>query len=667
MFRRRSCFRSARWWLSGLLMLATLCAGCGDEPGQRDEPAVPVEHPPSASYPSVSFPDSKTKAAYALERLERGPGDLRGLLVPEVHRRNLELALEDLVFFEPEAARLLSDPARIARITGDHARYGDAWHNILRAWIAFHARPAETVVAWTEPVLSVPLGEEWHTLRLEATRLLGLVDDPRAAELLLKFFEQSPADREIAAVAVSVLARRPSVRSAALDVALSQGAAALWEAAPLRIAAALPAREVDPSIIDALVWWHALTSGSGPRMDETLPHLHAPPWTQGRLGTDPRVPSAVFGPDGSGRMRYGSLEATVIYGSGWFATPLAVAPEIPVHTLGLTGSLPAAEARCLLASFGHAGYAAAVRRDLEREGENDGLYYAALHCMLAAAPASEAENLLAVLVELDAPGPWSPERVLALQRRVTALSTCSDPAAGLLLERVLREARPLDVTRPAVEQAYQILHDKDAAALRTLVGQMLEQGSPEDVGVALHLIRSVRDPLYLDLLERFHAGSTDAEVNGILRRTLIYIYSAGSGVEPKRLATFVPRYLEWLHAGSAAEFATLASGLLDFGDAGAQAFAAGLRGPERQRFLLAWPRGAALVPEEVAQAAIDGIDRTTEPAEFSYVLALAWSTFPTSAAPAVEALRQRLPTARRGPVDAALERILHRAPRHGDA
>lgn len=641
-----------------LVVLLLLLAGCGEPQAPEPAPAPPL--------PDVPPVPPAAKAAHALERLERGPGRLGGLRIEHVHRRNLELATADLVFYESEAAKLISDPARIERITTDAARYGDAWHNILRLLIAFRARPEALVVAWTRPVLALPLDEAHHTLRLEAVRLLGLVDGPETGAVLLALFEQSPQDREIGIHALVSLARRPALRDRAYEIALRHGTASLWESAPTRVAAGMPQGEVDAGIAGAVAWWHALTAGSGPGMDTLLPKLKSPPWTQARLGVDPSVPAPIQAPDGSPRLRYVALDSHVAYGSGWFPSLLANTPERPVQAELLTGKLPAGEARCLLASWGSAGYRHAVVADLALEGIDDGLYYAAKHCMLDVDPASDAEAVQKIALELALSGAWTPERVRRLQRLVASIASCDRDDVWNVLVRVLREVRPLDVGRPVIEQAYDIMYQREDD-VRALLAAMLESGDDADAGVALHLIRRARDPDYLDILEAHYDRTTDEALRGVLRRTLTFIYSAAIGVEPARYRAFVQRYRDWLAEADDARFRTMAAALLDFGDAGARAFAEGLTGPRRDLYVQAWPRDRRLVPRIVAEAAVAPLDRRTPPVELNHVLGLAWSSFPVDAAPALEALRRRMPASARAPVEAALERVRHRAPRHGDA
>ena len=70
-----------------------------------------------------------------------------------------------------------------------------------------------------------------------------------------------------------------------------------------------------------------------------------------RLGVDPAVPPWVVDGDGRPRVRYGSIDSHLAFGSGWLSTPLSSSPEMPAHALLLTGKLPAAQARCILGTL----------------------------------------------------------------------------------------------------------------------------------------------------------------------------------------------------------------------------------------------------------------------------------------------------------------------------
>ena len=644
-------------WLAVLLAGAASIVACGDDP-------QPPPRPVDAAPPELPVLSSMERAKYALDRLVRGPAPLDGLVVPDIHPRSLELAFADLLAMEREATELLSDAEFRTRITAAGRVQPDPWSNVLRLMLGFESRSPELSAAWTRPALDLPRSDEFISLRAEAARVASLVPGPATAEILLGLFEQSPADREIAAVVFSALVRIPSHREAALDVALRHGGPSLWSDAWSRLGGVVPAGEIDADIAGALAWWVGLTSGSGPRMPVELPWIKAQPWMQARLGTDPAVPRGRSEAEGPRRPVLAALPSEVMLGSGWLATDLADSAIFPVHGYLFTGKLPAGEGRCVLGQWGFEGYRAAVRGDLGLEGVDDGLYYAAKHCMLDTAPSSDAQVLEKIDASLDSTPVWDALGVRQLQQKVDALASCDAPGAWERLVRVLREVRPLDTARPLLDAAYDKMLAREHE-LFPLVSELL-RGGPEDVGVALYLIRRARDPAYLGTLEACLETAQDASLRRVLQRTLVFIYARGYGIAPQRYETFVQQYTGWLEGAPPQQAAALATGLLDLEAPGIQAFADGLRGPRREVFLAAWPRDRRLVPLVVAEALLAPIGPTTSAAERMHALGLAYLSFPRAADGLLEALRRRLPLEERGPVQAALERVRHRAERHKD-
>lgn len=635
-----------------ILTLLLACAGCGeDAPAPEKRPVVL----PPPQVPSVPLDE---RVRYAIERLERGPAPLGGLRVPEIHRRNLELAEDDLIALERKAQKALSDPALIARITGMARRNADPWHNVLRVLLGMENQPADLILAWTEPVLDAP--DDLVTLRLEATRVLATVTDRRAAPILLGLFRRDPAARELAAIAFSALLQLGGEeRAEALGIALRRGSPNLWSDAANRIAAVVPPGEQDRRMADVLAWWCALSMGSGPRMPTALPHLKSYPWAQARLATDAAVPVRSDGKRGD--LVYGPIASSVTHNSGWFATPLDDQIVFPQFGYAFTGKLPAARGRCVLGQWGFAGAVAAVQADLALEGIDDGLYYTAKHCMLGPAMTGDVNAQRDLRRELDAGAPWSPQRVGTVQRLLASLPSCDDPGAWELHRRVLFEMQPLDVCKPAIEQAYEAMQVRPQD-LVPLINAQLDSEDAVLRGIGLHLVRRSRDPLYLDALERLLDRSSDDQEQSALRRTLTFIYSRGFGIEPRRTEAFIKRYEGWLAELDDREFGTLATGLLDFEEAGERAFVRGLEGPRRAQFLAAWPRDRRIVPPAVAAAAVRPMGAETPIGEVAAMLGRAYYSFPAESVGELEALRRRLPPEARPLVAAALERVSHRAP-----
>ncbi len=633
-----------------LLALLMVCAGCGEDP----PPPKPVELPA----PVVEAVPHEKRVLYALERLESGPAPLAGLRVKDIHRRNLELAEDDLLGLERLAQKHLAEPERIARVTGMARRNADPWHNVLRVLQGMEKHPAELILAWTRPVLDAPAG--LVTLRLEAARVLATVREPEAAELMLALFQRDPASRELSTIAFSALLQHGGeARTQALDVALRRGSPELWADAWMRIGSLVPPGELDHAVADVLTWWSGLTLGSGPRLPTTLPHVKDYPWAVARLAVDEAVPGRADGKRAD--LVYGPIASTLTHGGGVYATDPTQEITFPTYAYLFTGKMPAGESRCVLARWEFAPYVAAVDADLLLQDIDDALYYAAKHCMLGPVTGDDADVRRELALELDRGAPWDNTRIRRVQLLMSSFTSCDDPATWSLHERVLFGMHPLDVCRPAVEQAYDAMRARPHD-LTPLVVAGLEGQDPRRRGVAMHLVRRARDPVYLDALEGMLDRDPDRAEAGALKRTLSFIYTRGYGIEPDRYAPFIKRYESWLAASSDREFVALATGLLDFEELGEQAFARGLAGPQRDLFLAAWPRGRVVVPPEVAAAAIDPMGADTPRELVAGMLGRAYYSFPPEAAARLEALRRRLAPDVRPLVAPVLERVSHRAP-----
>lgn len=254
------------------------------------------------------------------------------------------------------------------------------------------------------------------------------------------------------------------------------------------------------------------------------------------------------------------------------------------------------------------------------------------------------------------------ERLGGVRRLVASLPNCTDPANWDLLKRILRGMRPLTTCRTVIERAYDQMLPREPELVR-LIEDMLLSEDLDARGVALHLIRRSREPAYLDALETWLDRTTDAQEIGLLHRTLPWMYSRGRSIEPDRYARFVRRFVGWLAEMPDRGAAALATGLLDFGDAGAEAFSRGLQSERRAVFLAGWPRDKRIVPRMVAEAALAPVDAHTPVAEVAALLGLAYESFPESAASALAAMAERASPQAAALVEPILERIRHRANR----
>lgn len=644
--------------LAPLLLLVALAA-CG---GDDTPPAAPAEQQLiERTFPELAPVPEAERAAYAFERLVRGPKPLGPLRVPDIHRRNLEMARADLLAVELETLAILEDPAVIERYTGMARQNADPWHNILRVLLALPGKPVELVLAWTEPVLALDVAGPLLTLRREAARVLASVPDPRVGPTLLALFEAEPAEREMGVLCLPPLLRLDSPwREWALEVAMTSGSPSLWSDSATRISGLVPLGEVDPAVSDLMAWWGVLLEGSGPRLPRELPRIKHLPWAPARLALDPTVPHL---PDGQrvGRagVAYGPIPSAISHGGGWYPADLSHDAVFPMYGYLLTGKMPAAQARCALSLWRYPTYAHAVRADQALQGEDDALYWTARHCKMDAD--LELDDVRSELAAaLDRGGPWTPARVGAVRGLIASLPSSSDPANWDLLVRVLTEMRPLDQTRTAVERAYDLMVGREPD-LVSVIEKMLRSDDPATRGVGLHLIRRAREPVYLDALERWYDETEAPEERSMLRRTLTWMYSRGSGIEPGRYEAFVGRYEDWIDELDDREAAGFATGLLDFGAPGRLAFARGLQGERRAVYLAGWPRDRRIVSRPVAEAAVAPMGHETVRAETAHVLGLAYTSFPAEAASALAALRDRLPSGDRTLVDPALDRVRHRA------
>lgn len=655
--------------LGALLLLAV---GCGDASGPAagdgaKGPAAAPSRPVPRPRPRVPAVEPLERARFHLARLLTGPTRTGTLRVPEVYRRTLEISRGELILLRDQTLELLADERLRARLIDTHLKNIDPWHNVLDVLKALEAVPPDLLRAWVAPALESPV----VAVRRAAARALSTLREESLADLFRAFLEQDGADREIGRLAflgLNELGPR-AARDAMLTV-LTAGGPRLWEALPDRLVAGLAPGARDPERATLLAWWAVLAEGSGPRLDTELPRIKDFPWAGLRLALDPalarrREPA----PGGAGaneapplEWALGPLDVWQAYGTGWMTADTFTCYAQPVFATYLTGSEPAARARCLLALAGYPGYAAAVVADRGLAEVDELVYFTALHCMgVGEAPGggvlAQVEAIAAALARGEAP---APERVTRL---VQALPACdASPRARDVLRALLRTARPWDAWRETLEACYDAL--APCAAERTAaLGALLAASGPEDLGLALHLIRREPAEEHLDALAARLAQAPPGLVP-TLRRVLLYLHARVHPLAPERRARFVAEVERWIAAAGEQEAAGLATALLDLGPEGEAAFLAALSDPRRRRaFLAALPDDGRIYPPALAEALIDGLDDQTPREELEHLLVRGYSAFPLQAASALAALKMRLPAEAAGWVDTVLEQVRHRSAR----
>lgn len=651
------CARSPRSRSIALVLLAiTLTApSCGEPAGSPSPLSAPAE---ILSLPPVTRGE---KARFALERLLAGPLPRTSRFgIPRLHQLNLEHAQDDLVALADEAVTLLSNADARSRIT--HPPRGDRnpWHNVLDVIADLPGMPTGLVLAWCEPAL----GQNDLPLLRRAVHALAATNDVEAAPLLLAFLERRPTDRELAPRAVRALIAFGSPwGERALAIAYQGGDLGLWSKVPGLLAMQEPGGRSVLDTSDALAWWAILTGGSGPRQVRSTARNLVPAWYPARFLLDPAVwPREAGALDHALREGRALAPAGVSDAGGSLPTPTGSSPVLATFQVFLSGRASAARARCYLARAGHPAYVASVGADLT--GSDPDLRYQAEHCLgdlsspeaLDDARASIAQLLRA----LEAGGAPPPTGAIPDLARLFAAD--STEAAPLALD-LLRLARPPDRYESLLEAAHDLLRVHDEDALRREVCKLARRDDLDDVALAIKLIRRARDPHYVPVVDELFAGAT-ATRRKALCRLLIWLHSGGEKeVDEAARRAFVERYARWIAEAPDAEAQCLVPGLLDLGDAGAEAYARGLGGDRRRVYVEGLSQRAGLVPVGVAAALIGPLDEATPPARRHAILIAAYRTAPGTAAGYLAAARARLAPDVRAEVDDVLEVLRYRAAR----
>lgn len=635
------------------LLLLLVAAGCGDESAPH-RGAGPAAHAP----PDLPPIEDAAKARFALDRLLRGPLPRTGAFsIPKIHQLNLQHARADLVALGQETIALLSDPEWIAKLTrpdGDR----NPWHNVLLVLTWMDPLPVDLAERWCRPVLAV---NDLQLDRRAVQALLAVEDGQAIAPLLVELLERRATDRELAPTALRALVRLGDPwRAKAVDVAFREGTGLLWSRVPASLETAT---EDAGSATDALAWWALLADASGPALARGTSRNIPTPWFEGRLLLDdavwPRDPLRLAAAIRHGRIL---LPAAVEDAAGFLPLSAAASRVLAWRQVLVSGRPSAADARCRLAQADHAAFRRTVERDLA--GGDPMLALTAEQCPTRGVDPAEvletARIVLAQFLEDVESGvvPSSTGVPLAFVQVLDATEAEGVQAAV----RILRHARPQGTYRALIEMAHDALARADDGVLVREVATLLRSEDGEDRATGLLLVRRGRDFRHAAVLDELLAKASRADA-ALLERLLIWLHTAPQHVDEEARKAFAKRYASWVESAPDAEAQGLASGMLDLGAAGAEAYAAGLAGARRPVFVKGLLGRTGLVPVVVAEALLAPVDAATSPAERRAVLVAAYRSAPTAAAPFVAALRGRIAEGDRAEVDDVLAVVRHRAHR----
>jgi hypothetical protein len=351
---------------------------------------------------------------------------------------------------------------------------------------------------------------------------------------------------------------------------------------------------------------------------------------------------------------------------GTLPVALAASSVLPLDVVTYDGRVPAAHARCFLAGRGHLPHRHGVDADVD--AAEPSLRATARHCPAYRSPRLGSEDVVAkteaFLRLLREGGSPDPEPAMQLVPRLSELE-----ARGVeLLVALLREVRPVSGPkadhRPLLETVLLVLEGVDPDRCVEEVARLLGPGaSPEEVDLARRFVRRSRKPDHLPALEAAIARSGRPPTADDMR-LLWWLYSSGDA-EPARTEAFARSYGRWVGERPDAEALTHATALLDLGEAGAGAYAEGLRGPRRRIFVLGLLGLSRTVPPEVADALLEPVDARTPAPERHAVWTAAYRTAPPESADALAAALDRLDPAVRSEATDVLEAVRHRAGRSG--
>ncbi len=597
--------------------------------------------------------DDAARAKFALARLVEGPLPRTGTFeIPDLDALNLAHAEADLHALQDPTKRLLADPGLLRRLTSNPYQIPNSWFSILDVLRDLDDLPADLALAWAVPAVD----RQEATLTRSAVAVLARGDDPRGSKALLAALRGLPADPVVASVAAPALFGRGTPwREAALGVVLAGSTPLEWS----RVGGWLDAV---PDAADALVWWALCAETAGPRPGRSVGRFVAPVWRAARV----RVDDAVWPSDPKellAALAKGGVLAPTTVMEG-----LAYAPTLPGESsVSATrpwlesGLVPAARARCALARAGHETYVRAVRADLG--GPDPLLDVLARECSpVEGESANQLEEARATLEAfLDVPVP-NPAEGPPAARALDELAKADADGWRDLARKVLDGVRPAGSFSGLVHLAYERLRAADPAAADGWLDAALCGDDAGAAEAAAIVVRKEPRAASIAPLENALARPGTALDDHAIRLLLVWVASRAPDVTQGQRAALVRELERWLDDAPDAWAATLASALLDLGPAGAHAFALGLASPRRAIYLQTLLGTSGLVPLDVAEALLDGVDAETPAPDRRAAWIAAYRSAPAEAAPALAAARDRVDPSARSEVDDILESVRHRAP-----
>ncbi|MEZ6009887.1 MAG: hypothetical protein R3F05_19310 [Planctomycetota bacterium] len=346
---------------------------------------------------------------------------------------------------------------------------------------------------------------------------------------------------------------------------------------------------------------------------------------------------------------------------GWVRTPNTRDVVQPLVAYLFSGDEPASTSRCALARGSHWVWTAAVERDMGLGDVDPVRAQRASSCVLQGL-GNEARDAAISALEAWGANPSAPTDLERLASALGALPSCDlDEAPHQLVLRLVQALPPNDLSMALATRLQDLLGPSDDGMVQALV-QMLVSSDEDRQGLARTLMLRRPDARYVPAIEKHLASLPPEDAETVWLRALGLVAQAPD-LPAATTTRWVNQLADRVSSGSDEEAARLAGALLDFGAMGIERYAAGLRGPDRLRYLSGWPAGIQLVPLAVADALVDPIDATTPAAEVYAALMVAWRTFPPMAAPALAALASRLDGRLKEDVKPVLERVRHRAAR----